>query len=41
VPTGFMALSVDELEPLNHLMDCAACGDDHEWEPTDAVFAAE
>jgi hypothetical protein len=41
VPTGFVASSLDELEPLNHLIDCPACGDDHEWTPTDAVLATE
>jgi hypothetical protein len=41
VPTGFVALTLDELEPVNSLVNCPACGDDHEWVPLDAVLAAE
>jgi hypothetical protein len=39
VPTGFVAQSLDDLEPRNLLIDCPACGQDHEWSALDAVLA--
>ena len=36
VPTGYWADSLEELEPLNQLIDCPACGDDHDWSPAQA-----
>jgi hypothetical protein len=38
VPTGFEADDVDELEPINAVIDCPACGQDHEWTPNEAVL---
>ena len=36
VPTGYWADSLEELEPFNQLIECPACGDDHDWSPMQA-----
>jgi len=31
VPTGVTATVLDDLPPVNVLIDCRDCGQDHEW----------
>lgn len=40
VPTGMNVSSLDNLEPINLLLDCPDCGRDHEWTPMEAVLSA-
>ena len=38
VPTGVTADVLDELPPVNVLIGCQSCGDDHEWGRDEAVI---
>ncbi len=40
VPTGMHVPTLDDLEPVNLLIDCPDCGRDHEWTPHDAVLSS-
>ena len=40
VPTGVDVFSRNDLAPTNTLVACPDCGDDHDWEPEDAVLVA-
>jgi hypothetical protein len=37
VPTGVRVNGRKDLEPVNHLIACPSCGNDHEWIPAEAV----
>ena len=39
VPTGMNVPSLEDLEPVNLLIDCPDCGRDHEWTPNEAVLS--
>jgi hypothetical protein len=39
VPTGVDADELAALPPQNYLELCPDCGDTHEWDQSDAVFA--
>ena len=39
VSTGIRARTLEELEPLNSLVVCESCGQDHEWTREDAVIS--
>ena len=38
VPTGVDADTLDELAPINSLLDCPSCSHDHEWTAAEAVL---
>jgi hypothetical protein len=40
VPTGIHVETHHDLESTNLLLDCPDCGQDHPWEPADAVLAS-
>jgi hypothetical protein len=40
VPTGVYVTDLSHLEPANVLPFCPACGADHEWVPSEAMFTA-
>ena len=37
-PTGVEVANVQDVDEHNVLVDCPACGNDHEWGPDDAVL---
>lgn len=39
VLAGLVAESIDELDGVYTLTDCASCGGDHVWTPAEAVLA--
>jgi hypothetical protein len=41
VATGVHADRLEDLEATNLLVDCSACGQDHEWTPQEAVIIGQ
>lgn len=39
VSTGIRARALEELEPVNVLLVCESCGEDHEWTRGEAVIS--